>query len=277
MQAVIVIPARYQSTRLPKKPLMLIAGQSLLSRVIERANEAAAQLAARGISAQVLVATDHPEIEAHAQGLGAQVAMTDPELPSGSDRALAAVSLAELPADVVVNLQGDSPFMPADFITEVVSVFEAEPEVKVSTPAAVLSWDELDELREAKRSTPFSGTTVTVDSRGYALWFSKQIIPAIRAEARLRSSSSLSPVRQHLGLYAFARSALEDYCALPRSRYEKLEGLEQLRLLENRIPIRVLDLDFKNRLFMSGIDSPEDVERAERLLEGARGSGAGDE
>ena len=107
-----------------------------------------------------------------------------------------------------------------------------------------------------------------VRENGEALWFSKQILPALRKEAELRDAASLSPVRQHIGLYAFRIDALEKFCALPGGFYESLEGLEQLRLLENGINMQVVDCSFGDRLHMNGIDSQADIERAEKLLAG---------
>lgn len=266
MDVAIVIPARYKSTRLPAKPLVDIAGKSLLSRVLERGREAVGLLDAKGFCSKLMVATDHQEIFEHAQSLGAHAFMTDPQCPSGTDRALAAIKESNAGSDVVVNFQGDSPFTPASFIADIVAAFASDSEVRVATPAARLSWEALDKLRESKKRTPFSGTTVVVGSDGNALWFSKQIIPALRKEDSLRGQGKLSPIRVHLGLYAYRLEALELYCSLSQSKYEQLEGLEQLRLLENGVPIRIVDVEFGSQPYMSGIDSPDDVERAEALI-----------
>jgi 3-deoxy-manno-octulosonate cytidylyltransferase (CMP-KDO synthetase) len=121
----------------------------------------------------------------------------------------------------------------------------------------------LDTLRESKKTTPFSGTTAILDSNNRALWFSKNVIPAIRKEDRTQPHS---PVYRHIGLYGYARAALQKYVTLPPSHYEQLEGLEQLRAIENGMTIQAVVVDYKGRPAMTGIDSPEDLQRAEALL-----------
>ena len=205
MRAIVIIPARYGSTRLPGKPLTLIAGQTMLSRVC-----GIARAATRGNGdIDVAVATDDARIGAHCEEIGAPWVMTPASCPSGTDRALAA--LRQLPGtyDVVINLQGDAPLTPPDFVTAMLQAFECDPSIEVVTPAVRLSWPELDRLRAQKRETPFSGTCVIVDPNGNARWFSKQIIPAVRDEEALRQQGGLSPVLRHIGLYGYTRKMLE--------------------------------------------------------------------
>ena len=262
MRAIVIIPARYGSTRLPGKPLTLIAGQTMLSRVC-----AIARAAARDSGdIDVLVATDDARIGAHCEAIGTPWVMTPVPCPSGTDRALAALRQLPQAYDVVVNLQGDAPLTPPDFIAAMLKAFEADPAIEVVTPAVRLSWPELDQLRAQKQKTPFSGTCVVVDRHGKACWFSKQIIPAMRHEAALRRQSGLSPVLRHVGLYGYTRRMLETYVTLPAGYYEQLEGLEQLRLLEHGYGIRVVEVDYRGRAAMSGVDSLEDVTRAEALI-----------
>jgi 3-deoxy-manno-octulosonate cytidylyltransferase (CMP-KDO synthetase) len=135
----------------------------------------------------------------------------------------------------------------------------------VTTPVVQLSWAALDALRLHKQATPASGTTCIRDERGRALWFSKAILPFVRNEAKLRQEVPLSPVLQHVGLYCYRRTALETFEAAPPAPYEILEGLEQLRLIALGIPIEAVTVE-PARLQMGGIDSPADVERAERLI-----------
>ena len=262
MRAIVIIPARYGSTRLPGKPLTLIAGRTMLSRVC-----AIARAATRNNGdVDIVVATDDARIGAHCDEIGAPWVMTPASCPSGTDRTLAA--LRQLPGtyDVVINLQGDAPLTPPDFITAMLQAFESDPAIEVVTPAVRLSWPELDQLRDHKRDTPFSGTCVVVDPNGNARWFSKQIIPAIRNETALRQEGDLSPVLRHVGLYGYTRKMLETYVTLPARRYERLEGLEQLRVLEHGYSIRVVEVGYRGRAAMSGVDSPEDVARAEALI-----------
>lgn len=260
MKTLIVVPARYGSTRFPGKPLTLIAGKSMVSRVAHMARKAAGSLP----GAACVVATDDTRIEAHCREQGIAVVMTNPALPSGSDRALAAAEALGAEPEIIVNLQGDSPFTPAAHIIAVAEAAAAS-SADAATPYVRLSWDALDALREHKQHTPFSGTTLTHDVNGRALWFSKIILPAMRREPTLRAAGPLSPVCRHIGLYAFKRDALRRYVSLPEGRYEQLEGLEQLRLLENGMSIQCVEVE-PDRIAVPGIDTPEDVALAERLI-----------
>jgi len=260
MKIVIVIPARYASTRFPGKPLVKIGGKSMLARVVD-----VAQKAARDIpDVSILVATEDQRIADHAKEIGAQCALTSEECRTGSDRALEAIKSLDDKPDFVLNLQGDAPFTP---ISVVRTMLEAmTPDIEVITPACQLNWEDLDRLRDIKKMVPFSGTTVVTDNNGRALWFSKNIIPAIRKEETLRQKNTLSPICQHMGLYGFRADILEKFCNLPQSPYELLEGLEQLRMLENGIQIKTIMVDIDKGLIQTGIDTPEDAKRAEELL-----------
>lgn len=260
MRTLIVVPARYASTRLPGKPLVTIAGRTMVSRVAAMAAKAADALG----DAQHVVATDDERIETHCRELGIPVVMTDPDLPSGTDRALAAADAMGIAPDVVVNLQGDSPFTPP---AHVIAVAEAARNsgADAATPYVRLSWDALDAFRQHKKETPFSGTTLVHDTAGRALWFSKNLIPAMRKEAALRTQGDPSPVCRHIGLYAYRLEALRRYVSLPEGHYEQLEGLEQLRLLENGMSIQCVEVE-PDRIAIPGIDTAEDVALAERLV-----------
>ena len=260
MRTLIVVPARYASTRLPGKPLIQIAGRSMVSRVAAMAAKAADAL---GDAASV-VATDDERIESHCRELGIPVVMTEPSLPSGTDRALAAADALGVEPEIVVNLQGDSPFTPP---SHVIAVAEAArlSGADAATPYVRLSWGALDAFRLHKMETPFSGTTLVHDTDGRALWFSKNLIPAIRKEAALRAKGDPSPVCRHIGLYAYRLEALRRYVSLPEGHYEQLEGLEQLRLLENGMSIQCVEVE-PDRIAIPGIDTAEDVALAERLV-----------
>lgn len=260
MKTLIVVPSRYASTRFPQKPLHLIAGQSLLSRVA-----AIARLCAeREPDVSYVVATDHEVIEAHAREIGAPVVMTDPDLPSGTDRALAAADLVAPDAEFIVNLQGDAPFTPPDYVTAIIQAGAATA-LDAVTPIVQISWADLDEVRERKKTTPFSGTSCIVNAQDEALWFSKTILPAIRKEEKLRETDALSPVWRHIGLYGYKRAALERFVSLPEGHYERLEGLEQLRFLENGMRIQAVKVAAAPSA-MWGIDTPEDAAHAEKLI-----------
>jgi 3-deoxy-manno-octulosonate cytidylyltransferase (CMP-KDO synthetase) len=260
----IVIPARYGSTRLPGKPLIPIAGQTLLARVVAVARDSARRID----NVDIVVATDDARVADHARDLGCAVALTDAGISSGSGRAWAAARSCASPPPIVVNLQGDAPFVQPGQIAALVDALRHSP-YAVATPVVRLSWDALDRLRDHKRGSPFSGTTCTRRADGRALWFSKAVIPAMRDEARLRQegggAGGLSPVFRHIGLYAYRFEALERFEAAPQTPYERLEGLEQLRLLERGEDILTVEVAAPTHA-MSGIDTREDVAMAERLI-----------
>lgn len=258
MKIAIAIPARYGSSRFPGKPLAEIAGQSMLSRVVD---------VARGIEgADVFVTTEDDRIAEHAAEIGAACLMTPESCATGSDRVLSALRQIDEWPDFVINLQGDAPFTPPTVIKALIKAFEDNPRAEVVTPVHRLNWEDLDRLRESKKTTPFSGTTAIIGQNNQALWFSKNIIPAIRKEDR---SAPFSPVFQHMGLYGFRTDILEKFCALPQGVYEQHEGLEQLRMLENGIKITAVPVEIAAGTIQSGIDTPEDLERAENLLKAA--------
>ncbi len=262
MKTAIIIPARYGSTRFPGKPLAKIAGVPMLQRVYEIGRKAAAQYE----NSHVIVATEDRRIADFCESIDAPCVMTSETCATGSDRTLEAAHKACPDAQFIFSLQGDAPFTPPDAVDRMIGALQKNPDTEVITPVIRLRWAELDALRAAKQTTPFSGTTAAIDPNGRALWFSKAILPAMRKEASLRESDEFSPVYQHLGLYGYRRDILERFVALPQSPYEILEGLEQLRLLENGIHIDTVTLDVKAGLAQAGIDSPEDIARAERIL-----------
>lgn len=261
-KSAIIIPARYNSSRFPGKPLTKIAGKTMLQRVFDIANVAIKNIA----NAEVLIATDDNRIAEHAYELGANVVMTPESCQTGSDRALAACEQLTEKPDIVINLQGDAPLTPPSFVNAILQTLLADNSVAVATPVVNLSWHELDELRERKQQLPFSGTTATIDNEQNALWFSKQIIPAIRKEEKLRQQSELSPVFRHVGLYGYRFESLKKFVALPEGKYETLEGLEQLRFLENGIKIKTVLVDYQGLPQLAGVDTPEDAKKTEELL-----------
>jgi 3-deoxy-manno-octulosonate cytidylyltransferase (CMP-KDO synthetase) len=262
MKTAIIIPARYGSTRFPGKPLVKLAGKSMLSRVVDLARDAS-----EGMSNVTLaVATEDERILNHCHEIGVEGIMTSDECATGSDRVLEASEKLGGDFDFILGLQGDAPFTPIEAPRRMLEAFAAAPSIEVITPIVKLRWSELDALRDSKKVTPFSGTTCVKDSNGKALWFSKNILPAIRKEKDMREGDEFSPVFQHIGLYGFRADILKKFVSLPQSHYEQLEGLEQLRLLENGISIQTVTIDVDLGMAQAGIDSPEDVERAEKIL-----------
>lgn len=261
-QTLIVIPARYGSSRLPGKPLIMIAGKTMLQRVCETAQQAAQQIPGVG----VLVATDDNRILEHANKIGVPAILTPTDCNTGTDRILAAIAQLKVKPNAVINLQGDTPLTPVSIIKDLLVELQNAEQNTVVTPVVQLAWTELDILRDAKQITPFSGTTAIVDKNGHALWFSKQIIPAIRTESALRHVNVLSPVYQHLGLYGYTTEMLEIFAKLPVGHYEQLEGLEQLRLLENGYKIKAVRVTLPDLRAWRGVDTAEDIAFIESLL-----------
>lgn len=262
MKTAIIIPARYGSTRFPGKPLAILAGKTVLERVVDIAKSVASQLP----DVTYHVATDDARITDVCTRNNIPVIVTATDFETGTDRVMAAVDTLPAPPDFIINLQGDAPFTPAAFVIELIHSYKRNPIVDIVTPVVQLSWTELDELRTHKIETPFSGTTAILGADLRAIWFSKNIVPAIRKEEKMRLLDSLSPVYRHIGLYGYAYQALRKYVTLSLSHYEQLEGLEQLRALENGMTIQTVIVDYAGRPAMTGIDSPEDLERAEVLL-----------
>ncbi len=265
MKTLIVIPARYGSTRFPGKPLAKIAGKEMLLRVWENACKAAAKFD----SCEAVVATDDDRIMDFCKANNIRAVMTSVNCPTGTDRVIeAAEKMQEFP-EFVVNLQGDNPLCPTWFVEAVISEYYKNDRVETVTPVVNLSWEDLDNLRAHKKTTPFSGTTAVFNAEGDAFYFSKNIIPAIRKEDKVREAMDMSPVYRQVGLYGYRLDVLRKIAKLPEGIYEKLEGLEQLRWIENGIKVRCVKVDyreFKKMSALSGVDSPEDIARVEEAL-----------
>ncbi len=259
MKTAIIIPARYGSTRFPGKPLALLGGKPVLAHVVDIAR----QVAQTTGDVTYHVATDDDRIADFCNKNSIPVIQSTEPYETGTDRVMGAIKTLPTQPDFIINMQGDAPFTPADFVIDIIRAYQNNPSTDIVTPVVRLTWDELDSLRESKKTTPFSGTTAVLDTNNRALWFSKNIMPAIRKEDR---TQTYSPVYRHIGLYGYARPALEKYIALPPSTYEQLEGLEQLRALENGMTFQAVVVDYAGRPAMTGIDSPEDLTRAESLL-----------
>lgn len=259
----IIIPARYQSSRLPGKPLVKIAGKEMIKRVAEIAG----YICRKNSGCHYVVATDDMRIAEFCRENKIPATMTPENCKSGTERCWKAVQQQEARPDLIINLQGDNPLCPPHIIQSIIDSSQKY-HADVFTPCVLLDWDEYDRLTEAKRSTPYSGTTVLVDKAGYALAFSKNTIPAIRKPEKARIEWPKSPVRRHIGLYAYSYNALEAYFSMEPSIYEQgaIEGLEQMRFLYNGLRIKMTEVDYRGRKTTSGVDSPEDIARVEAIL-----------
>ena len=252
MKSAIVIPARFGSSRFVGKPLHPIRGISLLERTWRIACEAGADL--------VLIATDDERIEAHAKSFGALVVRTSQSCENGTERVWEALNNYGVKPQIVLNLQGDAVLTPPWVLSDLLEAMLSDPSVKMATPATKLSLEEYQELAAKKAAGSVGGTLVVFDKKLNALYFSKAAIPYVR------KASADSPLYRHIGLYAYTYETLKEYLALPMSPLEKTEGLEQLRALENCIPIRIVLVDYRGRTHWS-VDSPEDVIKVEEIID----------
>ncbi len=252
MNIAAVIPARYGSTRFPGKPLADVSGRSLIRRVYDLAS------AAEGVS-QAVVATDDERIIAHVEGFGGKAIMTPPECRNGTERVHAAIQGLETRPDAVINLQGDAVLTPPWVIEAVAAEMRAHPELPMVTPAARLDESSRAMLMEAKAAGEVGGTTVVFNRAGDALYFSKAVLPYVR------DAKGGAPTFRHIGLYGYTTDALDRLISLPPSPLELTEGLEQLRALDNGMPIRVVEVDYRGRRHLA-IDSPEDLKRVESVI-----------
>jgi len=259
----IVIPARYSSSRLPGKPLVKIAGKEMIHRVAD----IAAAICRDNEQCSYLVASDDERIIDFCKQADIPALMTSESCRSGTERCWDAVGRSGIKPDFIINLQGDNPLCPPWVIQELIDAWKNNPG-DVFTPFIHLDWEEYARMLEAKKTTPYSGTTVLIDKDSYALAFSKNTIPAIRKEAQAREKLSKSPVRRHVGLYAYTFQALKNYFALPESDYELacVEGLEQMRFLYNGLRVKMVEVNYRGRKTTSGVDSPEDIPRVEAIL-----------
>ena len=231
----IVIPSRLSSTRLHQKPLQKLMGKPLIRWVVEgclRTGE------------RVILATDSEKVAEAVSDLEVEVVLTPPEIPSGSDRV--AYAVRDMDLDFVINYQGDEPFVYAEDIERIFHDLERGEEVVT-----------LGVPDEGCYERP-SDVKVVTDRRGYALYFSRSPIPFYRSK-----EPRMKPIK-HVGIYGFRKDVLMSFVSMERGRLEEVEGLEQLRLLENGVRIKVL----LTENYYHGVDTPEDLLIVERRLRG---------
>jgi len=259
MNTVILIPARYQSSRYPGKPLVPLKGAGGAAKpLIQRSVEAARRVA--GITG-VFVVTDDDRIAEACAPAKVGVIMTSPECRNGTERCAEALASLHEP-DLIINFQGDALLTPAGFVEALISRLEHDSDAMVATPALLLRSEEVRALQAEEAAGRVGGTSVVTDNDGRALYFSKRLIPHFPAGAL---GSEMSPVRLHVGVYAYRPQALELYASTPVSELETLEGLEQLRFLAAGVPVAVVDVATPP-FALRELNNPEDVAPIEQAL-----------
>ena len=247
MKFIAVIPARYASTRFPGKPLAILGGKTVIERVYEQVSK---------VIDEVYVATDDERIRQTVEGFGGKAVMTSSDHKSGTDRIEEAVEIIGTDADVVVNVQGDEPFIHESQIRTVCECFNDEA-TQIATLGKPFGRTPSDIDAIENPNSP----KIAVSKNGYALYFSRSVIPFCRGKQRESWPESF-PYLKHIGLYAYRREVLREVTLLPQGELEKAESLEQLRWLENGYKIQVGTTDIET----VGIDTPEDLAKAETIL-----------
>ena len=258
MPVLLVIPARYASSRFPGKALAELRGATGEARsLIMRTWEAAQQVKSAD---RIVVATDDIRIKDAAEGFGAEVIMTSPNCRNGTERCAEALDHFE-GFDVVVNLQGDAPLTPPWFIDDVVAAMQ-NPDIAMATPVLRCDATALNGFQEDRENGRVGGTTAVFDASGKALYFSKEVLPYT---GRRFEPHEDVPVFHHVGVYAYRASALRRYPDWSEGKLEHWEGLEQLRFMENNVPVQCVEVDAKGRAFWE-LNNPVDIARIEKIL-----------
>ena len=259
MNVAILIPARYASSRYPGKPLIELKGASGVAKpLIQRSVEAARRV--KGVS-EVFVTTDDERIAEACKRTRVGVIMTSPDCRNGTERC--AEALGQLhDVDLVINFQGDALLTPPSFVEALIARMDGDSEALVATPALRLRSEEVRALQTEEAAGRVGGTSVVTDARAHALYFSKRLIPYLPRGALDRE---MSPVRLHVGVYAYRPAALELYAKTAPSELELLEGLEQLRFLDAGVPMAVVEVA-PPPFALRELNNPEDVEPIEEAL-----------
>ncbi|MEL6376320.1 MAG: manno-octulosonate cytidylyltransferase [Pseudomonadota bacterium] len=260
MSVLIVIPARYASSRFPGKPLSLLKGATGQSKsLIHRSWEAAQQVS--GVD-RVVVATDDERIEQASRAFGAEVVMTSSDCANGTERCAEAYENLGGGFDSVVNLQGDAPLTPPWFIEQLIKGLDKDQTADVATPVLRCDVPALTALRNDRSHGRVGGTTAVFSAARHALYFSKEVIPFTDT---LHGSNPTTPVFHHVGVYCYRPTALAAYSSWPVGPLETLEGLEQLRFLENGRNVLCEEVDAKGRNFWE-LNNPEDTPKVEEMM-----------
>lgn len=260
MSVLVVIPARYASTRYPGKPLVALTGASGEKRsLIERSWRAAT--AVSGVD-RVVVATDDDRIRTAAEDFGAEVVMTSPDCANGTERCAEAHAALGGGYEIVVNLQGDAPLTPHWFVESLVEGLRAAPAAEIATPVLRCDGATLNALLADRKAGRVGGTTAVFSADRHALYFSKEVVPFTSATY---ADEDATPVFHHVGVYAYRPDALAAYPGWPQGPLEQLEGLEQLRFLENGRAVLCAEVEARGREFWE-LNNPEDVPKLEAMM-----------
>lgn len=258
MTTLLVIPARYDSSRFPGKPLVNLRGPDGDKTLIQRSWEAAQKVKSAD---RVVVATDDDRIRQHCEQLGAEVIMTSDQARNGTERcAEVAAQLSSF--DVIVNLQGDAPLTPPWFVDDLIAALTADRNADIATPVLRCDGEMLNSLLADRRAGRVGGTTAVFDGKMRGMYFSKEVIPFTQI---VYGPQEPTPVFHHVGVYAYKPAALLDYPKWCVGPLEQLEGLEQLRFLENGRHLVCTEVDAKGREFWE-LNNPSDVAVIEAML-----------
>ncbi len=260
MSVLIVIPARYASTRYPGKPLAMLTGASGVSKsLIQRSWEAATEVSGAD---RVVVATDDDRIRVACEAFGAEVVMTSSDCQNGTERCAEAFEVLGGGYDIVVNLQGDAPLTPHWFVEDLIAGVIANPEVGMATPVLRCDGSAYNGFVEDRANGRVGGTTAVFGHDKHALYFSKEVIPYT---GKTYGPEEDTPVFHHVGVYAYRPAALLKYSKWQPGPLEQLEGLEQLRFLENRQSILCVEVEALQRQFWE-LNNPQDIAKIESMM-----------
>jgi len=258
MSTVIFIPARYQSSRFPGKPLTILRGATGVAKsLIQRSWDAATSVAS---VADVFVLTDDARIAEATRAFGGKVLMTPAECRNGTERCAAAIALLSEAPDIVVNLQGDAPLTPPHYVEGLIDAMLRDPSIKMATPVLRTAPEHLAKLQADRKSGRVGATTAVFGANNDGLYFSKEVLPFYDG-----APNDAVPVFHHVGCYAYRPETLAQYNELPEGPLEKREGLEQLRFLENSIPVKCVEVSSNGREFWE-LNNATDVPIIEGIM-----------
>jgi 3-deoxy-manno-octulosonate cytidylyltransferase (CMP-KDO synthetase) len=260
MSVLLVVPARFASTRYPGKPLAELRGadgsaKSLIQRSWEAANGVA------GVD-EVVIATDDERIQQVSEGFGAKVVMTSETCENGTERCAEALTNLGQSFEIIVNLQGDAPLTPAWFVEDLVIGLRDAPNSDVATPVLRCDGSALNSLKDDRKAGRVGGTTAVFDKDMNAMYFSKEVVPFT---SDVYEAADATPVFHHVGVYAYRPDALKAYPSWASGPLETLEGLEQLRFMENGRKVLCVEVEARGRQFWE-LNNPEDVPKIETMM-----------